>query len=358
MQIEQKEQLRLALQDCGFSRVGFTDTFPSRHQQYWRAWTNAGYAGEMLWLSTRRDLRTGSLGVPELLDGAQTAIVLAVSYNHPSVNPEPGTGVIAKYAQGMDYHNVIKRMTKQGMSEIERIYPGSKSRAATDSAPIPERELAVRAGVGWQGRHTNVIVTGLGNYAFLSVILTTAEIEPDIREKQLEGCGTCTRCMQECPTGALVAPNTLDPRRCISYWTIEAKESIPLDIRPLMGNRIFGCDICIDVCPWNSKASTDTLTQFAWNSALGALDLADLFTNLASDEWFKQTFAGTPVLRTGRAGLRRNVAVAIGNTNLTDLIPILEAGLGDSSDVVQEHTSWALERLMSRQATVQTSQSR
>ena len=345
MQTEPKEQLRKALLACGFSSVGFTDTQPSRHQPYWRAWTNAGYAGEMLWLSTRRELRTGPLGVSELLDGAQTAIVLAVSYNHPNVVAGPTDGIIAKYAQGLDYHNVIRSMTKQGMKEIDALFPGSKSRAATDSAPIPERELAVRAGIGWQGRHTNVIVPGLGNYAFLSVILTTACIAPDHREKPLEGCGTCTRCMQVCPTGALVAPNTLDPRRCISYWTIEAKESIPVDIRPLMGNRIFGCDICVDICPWNSQASNDTLTQFAWNSSLGAMDLGNLFGNLSSDDWFKQTFAGTPVLRTGRAGLRRNVAVAIGNTNQRALVPVLEEGLSDVSDVVKEHTLWALERL-------------
>ena len=345
MQADTKEQLRHALLACGFSSVGFTDTLPSRHQPYWRAWTNAGYAGEMLWLSTRRELRTGALGAPALLDGAQTAIVLAISYNHPTVAAGPADGIIAKYAQGLDYHNVIRSMTKQGMKQIETLFPGSKSRAATDSAPIPERELAVRAGIGWQGRHTNVIVPGLGNYAFLSVILTTAEIEPDKSDKPLEGCGTCTRCLQVCPTGALVAPNTLDPRRCISYWTIEAKESIPLDIRPLMGNRIFGCDICVDICPWNAKVSTGTLTQFAWNSALGALDLADLFTNLASDDWFKQTFSGTPVMRTGRAGLRRNVAVAIGNTNLRELVPVLEAGLSDDSEIVREHVRWAMERL-------------
>jgi len=238
-------------------------------------------------------------------------------------------------------------MTKQGMREVDALFPGSKSRAATDSAPIPERELAVRAGIGWQGRHTNVIVPGLGNYVFLSVILTTARITPDTTAKPLEGCGTCTRCMNICPTGALVAPNTLDPRRCISYWTIESKESIPVEIRPLMGNRIFGCDICIDICPWNSQASNESSPRFAWNSSLGAMDLGKLFGNLSSDDWFRHTFAGTPVLRTGRSGLRRNVAVAIANTSIKELIPVLETGLSDVSDIVREHTLWALERLKS-----------
>jgi epoxyqueuosine reductase len=345
MQSNSKEQLRDALIACGFSRVGFTDTQPSRHQHYWRAWTNAGYAGEMLWLSTRRELRTGPLGVSELLDGAKTAIVLAISYNHPSVIASKEDGIVAKYAQGMDYHRVIRSMTKRGMQEIEARFPGSKSRAATDSAPIPERELAVRASIGWQGRHTNVIIPGLGNYAFLSVILTTADIEPDARDVPLGGCGTCTKCIHVCPTGALVAPNTLDPRRCISYWTIEAKESIPLEIRPLMGNRIFGCDICVDICPWNSRASGDAITAFDWNGDLGAIPLGDLFEKLGSEEWFKQKFAGTPVLRTGRAGLRRNVAVAIGNSQNSAFQSILELGLLDDSSIVREHVQWAIGRL-------------
>ncbi len=340
-----KEDLRIALLACGFSKVGFTDTLPSRHQNYWRAWTNAGYAGEMLWLSSRRELRIGSLEVPELLDGATTAIVLAVSYNHPSLPAGSTDGIIAKYAQGLDYHNVIRSMTKQAIQELEQAFPGCKCRAATDSAPIPERELAVRAGIGWQGRHTNVIIPGFGNYAFLSVILTTATIEPDVIERPLDGCGTCTRCLKICPTGALVAPNTLDPRRCISYWTIEAKESIPEEIRPLMGNRIFGCDICIDICPWNSQASTEINPMFSWKPDLGAMNLSILFSNLESDEWFKFTFAGTPILRTGRAGLRRNVAVAIGNTNDKKLLPVLETGLSDESVIVIEHTQWAINRL-------------
>jgi len=346
LDFESKEQLRNALIACGFSQVGFTDTLPSRHQSYWRAWTNAGYAGEMLWLSTRRELRTGHLGVPELLDGAQTAIVLAVSYNHPSIVATPDQGIIAKYAQGLDYHKVIRSMTKQGMKVVEAFIPGSVSRAATDSAPIPERELAVRAGIGWQGRHTNVIVPGFGNYVFLSVILTTAVIEPDKPDSQMGNCGACTKCLQVCPTGALVAPNVLDPRRCISYWTIEAKESIPLEIRPLMGNRIFGCDICIDICPWNSLASPDQLAVFKWNPSFGALNLGDLFMNLASDDWFQRTFFGTPVLRTGRSGLRRNVAVAIGNTHNSSLKSVLEAGLSDESSIVREHVQWALQELV------------
>jgi epoxyqueuosine reductase len=346
MQSDVREQLRDALLACGFSRVAFTDTQPSRHRGYWRAWTNAGYAGEMLWLSTRRELRTGHLGVSELLEGAQTAIVLAVSYDHPSKDASAGDGIIAKYAQGQDYHSVIRTMTKAGMKEIQTFFPGAHSRAATDSAPIPERELAVRAGMGWQGRHTNVIVPGLGNYVFLSVILTTAMIEPDSFETMAGGCGSCTKCLKVCPTGALVAPNTLDPRRCISYWTIEAKESIPLDIRPLMGNRIFGCDICIDICPWNSLASSDQSTDFSWNPDLGALPLGELFLNLGSDDWFKRAFAGTPVLRTGRAGLRRNVAVAIGNSNDKTLQSVLEAGLSDESSMVREHVHWAIHALM------------
>jgi epoxyqueuosine reductase len=340
-----KEELRNVLLSFGFSRVRFTTTDPSRYQPYWRAWTNAGYAGEMLWLQSRRELRIGHLGVPELLDGAQTAIVLALSYDHEAIKARDDQGIIAKYAQGRDYHNVIRVMTKQSIDLINNLYPGSRSRAATDSAPIPERELAVRSGIGWQGRHTNVIVPGLGNYAFLSVILTTVPVVPDEPDTNLGSCGSCTKCLEICPTGALVAPNTLDPRRCISYWTIEAKESIPLEIRPLMGNRIFGCDICIDICPWNSKASAGQIPEFDWQPSLGAIDLGGLFTKLESQLWFQQTFAETPVLRTGRAGLRRNVAVAIGNSGKPELIPVLKSGLSDESPIVQEHVQWAIHRL-------------
>lgn len=341
-----KEFLRNALLATGADSVRFTDTQPSRHKDYWRAWTNAGYAGEMLYLERHRELRTGYLGVPELLEGARTAIVVGVSYDHDVPQASPTQGVIAKYAQGNDYHNVLRALTKKIIAVIKLYYPNSRSRGSTDSTPIPERELAVRSGLGWQGRHTNVIAHGLGNFFFLSVILTTADITPDNNADVLEGCGSCTACMASCPTGAIVAPNTLNPLRCISYWTIEAKTSIPVELRSLLGNNIFGCDICLNVCPWNRFAKATSLDGFNWDSTRGSMELDKLFTTLADEKGFLSIFNLTPVLRAGREGLRRNVAVAMGNSGVRSFIPILEGGLDDDSPIVIEHIEWAISELL------------
>ncbi len=257
-------------------------------------------------------------------------------------------GVVARYARGDDYHNVLWEKLNTLGKWIEATWPGEKTRGFTDSGPLRERELAARAGLGWQGRHTNLISLDLGNWFFLGALLTTLELEPD---QAVEAhCGTCTKCLGACPTGALVAPMTMDARRCISYLTIELKGSIPRDLRPLMGNRIFGCDDCLAVCPWNEKARAGQEMRLAARADDAAYpDLREWLALLADEAVFKAKFAGTPLLRTGREGLRRNVCVALGNVGGAESVGgLTEALRHDPSPVVRGHAAWALGEISRR----------
>ncbi|MBC8102951.1 MAG: tRNA epoxyqueuosine(34) reductase QueG [Cytophagales bacterium] len=257
-------------------------------------------------------------------------------------------GVVARYARGDDYHAVLREKLNALGAWIERRWPGERTRGFTDSGPLRERELAARAGIGWQGRHTNLISLDLGNWFFLGALLTTLELAPD---PSVEGhCGTCTRCLSACPTGALVAPHTLDARRCISYLTIELKGFIPRELRPLMGNRIFGCDDCLAACPWNERAQAGRETRLAARAGDAAFpELLEWLALLGSETVFQVKFAGTPLLRPGREGLRRNVCVALGNVGGAESLPGLEDALrSDPSPVVRGHAAWAMGEVAGR----------
>ncbi|WP_395142971.1 tRNA epoxyqueuosine(34) reductase QueG [Armatimonas sp.] len=333
-----------------FDEVGFTSPAAPGHTAFVDAWLEAGYHGEMSYLKTRKRLRGGPLNSQKLLGKARSVIVVAQSYDFREAYPlapagrgSAGQGLIARYARGEDYHRVMWEKLNTLRDWLADEFPGTQSRGYTDSGPIRERELAARAGLGWQGKHTNLISLKLGNFFFLGALLTSLKLEPDLPFDS-HHCGTCTRCLSVCPTGAIVAPMALDARRCISYLTIELHGSIPEELRPLLGDHIFGCDDCLAACPWNDKAqAANELRLFGGD---GQVDLLELLELLATEEAFEQRFAGSPILRPGRTGLRRNVCVALGNVGGPEAIaPLERVAQTDPSELVREHARWAIRRL-------------
>jgi epoxyqueuosine reductase len=286
---------------------------PPPHAAEWREWLAQGRHGGMTYLERTADKRADPTLV---LPGVRSIVLLAASYH---LGPEPAAapaadavprGVIARYARHADYHEVLAPALRELSQFIDRQGPpDTRSIWYTDTGPVLERDLAQRAGLGFVGKHTNLIGRSLGNWFLLAEILTTAEIEPDGPEPNR--CGHCTRCLSACPTSAITAPFQLDARRCISYLTIELKGSIPEELRPAIGRRIFGCDDCLEVCPWNRFAREGRLLREHRRPELDGPGLTDLLS--LSPDAFKRRFAGTPLERPKRRGLLRNVAVALGN---------------------------------------------
>ena len=269
-----------------FDEVGFTSPAAPGHTAFVDAWLEAGYHGEMSYLKTRKRLRGGPLNSQKLLGKARSVIVVAQSYDFREAYPlapagrgSAGQGLIARYARGEDYHRVMWEKLNTLRDWLADEFPGTQSRGYTDSGPIRERELAARAGLGWQGKHTNLISLKLGNFFFLGALLTSLKLEPDLPFDS-HHCGTCTRCLSVCPTGAIVAPMALDARRCISYLTIELHGSIPEELRPLLGDHIFGCDDCLAACPWNDKAQgLDEETFKRWKTYLADANKEHAYLN-------------------------------------------------------------------------------
>ena len=309
-----------------------------------RQWVGQGRHGEMAWMERRIDWRASPEGLwPE----ARSVIVLAEPYTPAdtlgadplAVLGQPERGAISVYAQGRDYHEVVKKRLKRlGRWLIER--HGGEIKVFVDTAPVMEKPLAEAAGLGWQGKHTNLVSRRLGSWFFLGVLFTTLELTPD--RPHGDHCGACRRCLDICPTAAFPAPYQLDARRCISYLTIELKGPVPRELRPLIGNRIFGCDDCLAVCPWNKFA-------VAANAAYAPREGAEapLLAELAGldDAAFRARFAGSGVKRTGRARFLRNVMVAIGNSGDAGLTGVAEAATRDADPLVRGHAVWALSRL-------------
>ena len=260
----------------------------------------------------------------------------------PLITPSRQSGLIARYARHADYHDVLAGPLKLLTHFINQL-GGSDTRSLwyVDTGPILERDLAQRAGLGFVGKHTNLISRRLGNWFFLAEIITTLELAPDVPEKNR--CGSCTRCITACPTDAITAPFQLDARRCISYLTIELKGSIPVELRPAIGNRIYGCDDCLAACPWNKFAKAATIMQPHSRPDLATPDLIELLA--LDDTGFKQRFAGTPMLRTKRRGLLRNVCVALGNVGDASALPALQRAAADPEPLIAGHAKWAIERI-------------
>lgn len=332
------EALRL-----GFDAVGFAPAaLPPAVGERLRAFLAAGYHGSMGWLADRADQRASPSA---LWPQARSAIVVAMSYA-PAEDPlatlaQPDRGTISVYARNRDYHDVIKPRLKALARFAAARAPGADFKVFVDTAPVAEKPLAQAAGLGWQGKHTNLLSRRLGNWFFLGVVLTTLDLAPDTPEE--EHCGRCTRCLDACPTAAFPRPFVLDARRCISYLTIEHRGPIPLELRPLMGNRIYGCDDCLAVCPWNKFAAAAREATLHPREDLRAPLLAEL---AALDEAaFRNRFRGSPIKRIGRGRFLRNVLIAIGNSGDPALLPAAAARCADADPVVAEAARWAVERL-------------
>ena len=263
-----------------------------------------------------------------------------------ALRPTPH-GVVARYARYRDYHDVLGERLKQLAAFLDQLGgPGTRSLWHTDTGPLLERDLAQRAGIGFVGKHTNLISRRFGNWILLAEILTTVELPPD--EPERNRCGSCARCLAACPTGAIKAPFQLDARLCISYLTIELKGPVPIKLRPAIGRRIFGCHDCLAVCPWNRFAQEGRLMRAHARRELEAPDLLEL---LALDEaGFKRQFAGTPLLRAKRRGLLRNVCIALGNSRDPAALPALEQAAQDPEPLIAEHARWAIEQLRGQAA--------
>lgn len=295
----------------------------------------------MVWLEETLERRAD----PRVLwPEARSAVVLAMNYG-PDGDPldnltKPAVGNISVYARHRDYHDVLKGRLKEVAGLIARD-TGADVKVFVDTAPLMEKPLAALAGVGWQGKHTNLVSRDFGSWLFLGVILSAADLPPD--EPASDHCGACRRCLDACPTNALPAPYQMDARRCISYLTIEHAGPIPEDLRPLIGNRIYGCDDCLAVCPWNKFAREAAEMKLRPRPELTAPSLAALAA--LDDAEFRALFAGSPVKRVGRNRFVRNVAIAIGNSGDPALIPALRPLLDDPDPVVAEAARWALDRL-------------
>lgn len=337
------ELVRAEARAAGVEVVGIAriDDFGDANGAALDAFVEAGWHGDMAWLADTRVRRRHPTAMwPE----ARSAIVVATSYR-PEFDPlevlrQPHRGAISVYAQSRDYHDVIKPRLKQIAGALQRA-SGADVKVFVDTAPLMEKPLAQLARIGWQGKHTNLVSRDHGSWLFLGVILTTAPLTPDMPET--DHCGSCRRCLDVCPTNAFVAPYKLDARRCVSYLTIEHKGPIPRELRAGVGTRIFGCDDCLAVCPWNKFAASARDQRLAVRTQLDSPPLAEL---LELDEAsFRQRFSGTPVRRTGYARFVRNVLVAAGNSSVGELLPAVESHLGNAHAIVRGAAVWAAARL-------------
>ena len=341
------DRIKAAIRDkalaLGFHAVGFAPaTLGPEVRQRLAAFLAAGHHGSMGWLAERVPLRDEPRA---LWAEARSVVALGLSYA-PAHDPlavlnQPERGAVSVYAQHRDYHTVVKGMLKHLAAFIASRF-GPSVKVFTDTAPVMEKPVAQQAGLGWQGKHTNLVSRDHGSWLFLGEVFTTLDLPPDA--PGTDHCGSCTRCLVACPTNAFPAPYRLDATRCISYLTIEHPGPIPLEMRPAMGNRIYGCDDCLAVCPWNRFAHTA-------HAALQAPDApAPPLAELAAldDAGFRTRFAGTPVKRTGRNRFVRNVLVAIGNSGSPALRPAAQAQCNDPDTVVAEAVQWAAMRLGDR----------
>lgn len=327
----------------GFDICRFTEAKAPDHAAQFEQWLKDGRHGAMAYLARNAFKRVDP---QQVLTGAQSIIVLAASYSNGLEKPaKVYHGQVARYARYADYHDVLADRLKDLNNFVNQLGgPETKSLWYVDTGPLLERDLAQRAGVGFIGKHTNVISRELGNWFFLSEIITTLAVEPD--ESEPNRCGICHRCIDACPTNAITAPFQLDARRCISYLTIELKDAIPVELRPLLGNRIYGCDDCLAACPWNKFAKAGALMAEHRRADLDQPDLLDLLS--LDNTTFKQRFAGTPILRTKRRGLLRNVCVALGNVGDESALPALEKAAADPEPLIGEHARWAIEQITNR----------
>ena len=337
-----KQKIKDRAKELGFPLAGVTTPDPPPHLEFLHNWLNAGYQASMEWIGVERSIQRRA-DPKAILPECRSILSLAAPYPAPRGNV--GGGNISSYALNQDYHEVLAGRLKRLVEDIESwVGEPVPNRWYTDTGPVLEKELAMRAGLGWIGKNTALINRAYGSYIYLAEILLGLELLPDSPITE-SFCGTCTRCLETCPTGALVEPYTLDANRCISYLTIEHRGEIPPALRSRMGDWIFGCDICQIVCPWNKpgKEASDIIEEFQPRDDLLDIDLRQEL--VLSQEEFSARFKGSPIKRTKRRGYARNTAVALGNRGEEDALPDLEQALEDPEPLIRSHAAWAIEQI-------------
>ena len=363
-----RAQVVALARQLGFDLCRFAKAKAPEHAVEFRDWLDRGDAGEMNYLARNSERRCNPR---QILPDAKTVIVLALNYFQGArqtdsveagAGPEPvervspakattekiaadtaaTRGRIARYAWGVDYHKLIEKK----LVVIDHFLRdcGGRQKCYVDTGPMLERDYAATAGIGWHGKSTMLLNRDFGTWFFLAEVLTTLEFAPDTAQRNY--CGRCTRCIDACPTGAITAPHQLDARRCISYLTIELNGSIPAELRPLIGDRIYGCDDCLDACPWNRFAKISRETAFTMRPEVAAMKLRDYLS--LDDDKFRRLFRNSPIKRTKRRGLLRNVCVALGNVGTADDLPALERAAVDAEPLIAEHAQWAIHRIKER----------
>jgi len=340
--LELKQRLLSFAREIGFDSCRIAACGSAPHADEFRHWLDEGGHGEMSYMERGEEKRCDP---QKVLPGARSIVVLALNYfqGSPQAGDTPvATGAIARYAWGDDYHDLIANKLDR-IDEFLRAL-GGQQKCYVDTGPVLERDHAAQAGIGWHGKSTMLIDERLGTWFFLAEVLTTLELPPD--EPASDRCGTCERCIKACPTGAITAPHRLDARRCISYLTIELKGSIPLDLRPLIADRVFGCDDCLDACPWNRFARVSREAAFFARPSTVGIPLRDYLG--LSDEDFRSLFRNSPIKRIKRRGFLRNVCVALGNVGDPSDLAALGRAAADPEPLIAEHAKWAIHQIRSR----------
>jgi len=341
---EIKAELVRQAKDIGFDDCRVTPASEPRHATEFRDWLGAGSAAEMDWIERSAEKRCDP---HKVLAGARSVVALAMNYwqgdgegrRKKAEGRSAGGGRIARYAWGDDYHDVMEKKLRKLDAFLSET--GGRQKFYVDTGPVLERDFAAEAGIGWHGKSTMLLNRSLGTWFFLAEIFSTLELPPDA--PQVARCGSCTRCIDACPTAAITAPNRLEARRCISYLTIELKGSIPLEFRPLIGDRIYGCDDCLEACPWNRFAQVARESAFAARPAMAQMRLRDF---LGLDEAkFREMFRGSPIRRIKRRGFLRNVCVALGNVGTRDDLAALAVVTNDPEPLIAEHAAWAIAQI-------------
>jgi epoxyqueuosine reductase len=336
------QQLPEWSKQCGFQQVGVADIDLAETEARFNEWLAAGFHGEMDYMSRHGNLRTRP---DELVEGTVRVITVRMDY-WPDAAAEPWSiinddkkGFVSRYALGRDYHKLMRKRLQQLADKIKSEVGDMGYRVFCDSAPVMEKALAEKSGLGWIGKHSNVLTRDHGSYFFLGEIYTDLPLA--VSEPISDHCGSCTACIDICPTQAIVSPYQVDARRCISYLTIELRGSIPVEFRKAMGNRIYGCDDCQLVCPWNKFAQATVESDYLPRNGLDSPQLVDLFAWTEQD--FLSKLQGSPIRRIGHESWLRNIAVALGNARTSnDVLIALKARLNDQSELVREHVVWAL----------------
>ena len=333
-----KSNIKFIAKSLGFSDCRIAKVKPATHGNRFQEWLDAGTAGDMEWLERNVSRR---LNPAEVLEGAKSMVCLALNYypgEHNSNSPPDYN--IARYAWNEDYHDIIEEKLRDLNLAMEEL--GGTQRFYVDTGPVLERDFASDAGLGWNGKSTVQIHKSLGTWTFLCELITSLELEPDA--PLTDHCGKCTKCIDHCPTNAITGPREMDARRCISYLTIEHKGSIPLELRPLMGDKIYGCDVCLEVCPWNRFAKISHETKLHAKAEIFNHSLTDFLA--MTDQDFRQVFAKSPIKRIKRTHFLRNVCVAIGNRAQKSDLPAIENLLqSEPNELIREHAEWAISEI-------------